>query len=111
MFFRKKYEEVRWDDHANRSPVGKITAAIQSIKPYKKSFFGIQNPRGCFNYVPNAMEIRAKIQSADNMQLQFSDLVFLIPEEEVSELAPGDSAILWLSEPGLCFKVEKKKLK
>ncbi len=107
MFFKNKHEEVRWEYHANRNPIGKITISINSIRPFKKSFFGMKNPQGCFAFVPNAMEVRGKVHSTEKIKLQFSDVVFLVPEEELSSFVPGDLALLWMSEPGLCFKIEK----
>lgn len=107
MFFGKYYHVIRWDDHSNQTADSKLKIVINSIKPFKRSFFGVRNAPAAFDFVPNAMEILGEVTSLEAMQLENKTILFLVPEEDLCPLKQGDIIELWLTKVGNCFKFEK----
>ncbi len=106
MFFKNKYHEIRWDERPNKKPIGKITLKIDSIKPWKKSFFGTRNSDAGFDFVFNAMEVLGKAIFHEGVQIE-KEILFLVPEEEIQNLTEGDSLMMWLPSINYCNKFEK----
>jgi hypothetical protein len=107
MFSRKKYHDIRWDDHEDQKALYKITLVVDSVQPFKSSLFGIKNSPAAFDFVPNAVQVLGKVQSTEEVQLKEKDVSFLVPEEILGPLAPGETITLWLSHINKCFKFEK----
>ena len=83
MFFKNKYHEIRWDDRENQTSIGKLTIVIDSIKPFKTSLFGTRNSDAAFDFVPNPVEILGQVKLVEGVQLDKTNVLFLVPEEEL----------------------------
>lgn len=111
MFFKKNYHEIRWDERPKQTPTAKLTMTIESIKPFKWSFFGTRNSDAALDFVHNAMEVRGKVIGTEAITRDIQNVLFLVPEEEVSALRQGDSIIMSLSNICYCVKFEKMAAK
>lgn len=107
MFFKNKYHEIRWNDSRNRTSIATLTIAIESIRPFKNSLFGTRNSDSAFDFVPDPMEIIGQVKSMEGMHIKQKEVLFLVPEEEVGPLKPGDSIMMRLSTTCYCYKFEK----
>lgn len=107
MFFKKKSTTIRWDYDSNQTAAFKFVIAVKSIKPFKKSFFGVQNSPASFTFVHDAMEVLGEIKSMEGFELKTKDILLLAPEDELGSLAIGDTIRLLIAKAGGCFKFEK----
>lgn len=107
MFFKKNYTTIRWDYNFNQTAAFKIVMTVKSIKPFKKSLFGVQNTPGSLTCVHEPMEILGEIQSMEGFELKTKDILLLAPEDELRSLAIGDTIRLLVAKAGGCFKFEK----
>lgn len=107
MFFKRNYHEIRWDERAKQKATAKMTLTIESIKPFKSSWFGTSNSDAAFDYVHNAMEVKGKVNKMEGISRDIHDVLFLVPEEEITALKSGDSIMMWLSNICYCIKFEK----
>ncbi|MCE5317925.1 MAG: hypothetical protein LLG04_11295 [Parachlamydia sp.] len=107
MFFNKKFTTIRWNYNSYEIAAFKFVMTVKSIKPFQKSFFGVQNSPGSATFVHEAMEVLGEIQSMEGVELKTKDILLLAPKDELGSLAIGDTIRLKIAKSGGCFKFEK----
>ncbi len=104
--FRKKLANttvVLWGTRGNQVLDKKIRMTIHEIKPFKKTFLGVQNHPSSLGFVADAMEVKGEALE----DIEKNNIFFLVPEFEIESFQPQEEVELWISDKGYCYKIEK----